>query len=461
VSKAVKSLPVALAMTILASVLVATAAAPAGAAPVEPLFPDQIDAYSEYDGADTCSDYDKPGATMLRDLLEKAYPGTQGYISRECSSGGSSEHHEGRAIDWMVSAQTERPLADDLFAWLLAKDAYTNTHAMVRRLGIMYIIWDRQIWRAYSPEDGWQPYNGSNPHTDHVHISMSWDGALEDTTWTTKQDLGGRLDQARFTASWYSRGRVDVFRRGLSGDLEQRTWQSGWSGWVGLGGDLQSGPTAVWSSKRSLWVFAQGTDGTLHKRRWRAGVGWRDWRFTGVPISAAPAVASRKGRIDLVVRTPSGSVAHRARVNGKGWSQWEDLGGVITAPPAAVWTGKHRLDVFARGSAAMLHQNTLTGGTWSGWTNLGGVLTSGPAAESIRRGEVSVYVRTERGSISERHYVDSWSGWTELGGRHVSAPAATGIRNVRADLFARHPAGGLYQNYYFPKVGSWSGWVVQ
>ncbi len=48
---------------------------------------------------------------------------------------------------------------------------------MARRFGIMYIIWNHQIWGTYAPQRGWAPYTGSVPHTDHIHFSFSWDGA--------------------------------------------------------------------------------------------------------------------------------------------------------------------------------------------------------------------------------------------------------------------------------------------
>lgn len=436
-------------------------AEPAAAAPVEPLFTEDIDDYADYDGADTCSDYAKPGAIMLLDLLEQAYPGTYGYIVRDCDIGGPSEHHEGRAVDWMISADTQHELADDLFSWLLPRDSFDNANALIRRLGLMYIIWDHQIWRAYSPEDGWQRYDGSNPHTDHVHFSMSWDGALQETTWTTQPDLGRRLEQARFAGSWRDTGRLDVFRRGNAGDLEQRTWQGSWSGWGSLGGNLESGPAAAWSSRRSLWVFGEGPDGKLTMRRWGPAVGWRDWRVTGAPITAAPAVAAKKGRVDLFVRTPAGSVSQRTWRSGDGWSHWKDRGGVITAPPAAVWSSRRQLDVFARGSAGMLHQRTHVRGTeWSEWSSLGGVLTSGPSATSYAPGLASVFVRTDRGTLAYRERAAEWSGWIDLGGRHVSGATATSVRGVRTDLFTSDSDGGLSQNYYTPATG-WTGWNLR
>lgn len=39
---------------------------------------------------------------------------------------------------------------------------------------VKYIIWNKQIWNP-SVSDSWRPYNGDNPHTDHVHVSFNRD----------------------------------------------------------------------------------------------------------------------------------------------------------------------------------------------------------------------------------------------------------------------------------------------
>jgi hypothetical protein len=54
---------------------------------------------------------------------------------------------------------------------------------MVRRLGVMYIIYNRRIWASYRAEEGWRPYAGTNPHTDHMHFSFSWAGARKQTSY--------------------------------------------------------------------------------------------------------------------------------------------------------------------------------------------------------------------------------------------------------------------------------------
>jgi putative cell wall-binding protein len=79
----------------------------------------------------------------------------------------------------------DRAVAESYLDWLLATDKYGNTHAMARRMGLTYIIWNKQVIKMYRPSDGWQPYTGANPHTDHIHLSFSWAGAREETSFFT------------------------------------------------------------------------------------------------------------------------------------------------------------------------------------------------------------------------------------------------------------------------------------
>jgi hypothetical protein len=450
----------ALAGAVAATALVALAPR-ADAAPVGPIFNEAIDDYADYDGADTCDPTDKPGPQKFRDLLERTYPETRiGGIGRACG-GGSSEHYEGRAYDWMVDAATQSHIADDLFTWLFATDSYGNRHAMVRRLGIMYIIWDREIWRAYAPERGWQPYDGSNPHTDHVHFSFSWDGAYERTSYTTGVGPALRLDQGRFAATWRDRKHLDVLRRAAGGELEHRTWtpRAGWSGWDGAGGDdIDSAPAAAWVTPNRLVAVALLDDDRLAWRRWRPG-GWTEWRRLGGRVTSAPAVASRDGRLDVFARDRDGSVLHKTWTEARGWKPWADLGGTTTSVPAAGWRTGRILHVFARSTSGQLEVRTLERGTWSGWSSLGGALTSGPAASSGDPGALNVFVRSDDGTVRHRYTTGGWSAWYGLGGSHASGPVATSVRTERMDLFTRARSGGLNQNF-FTRSSGWSGWRV-
>ncbi len=156
------------------------------APPIPANLPSAIEALQPYVGQSTCSPTAKPGVAAFRDLLLKTYPrsGSLGIV-RDCGIGGTSEHKEGRAFDWAVNANDPQDVAevDAMFAWLFATDANGNTNAMLRRTGLMYVIWNKRMWKAYAPEKGWEPYTGPVPHTDHVHMSFGWSGAKKATSY--------------------------------------------------------------------------------------------------------------------------------------------------------------------------------------------------------------------------------------------------------------------------------------
>ena len=174
---------------ILAFLLVAAAAltclpatATAGSLPGKRFGPG-VDPAPGYQGQTKCDPHVKPGVAAFRRLVMNAFPGTgKGYFTRSCSVGGQSEHKDGRAWDWMVSASSasDRKKVNKLFDWLLQRDGRGNRYARARRIGMMYMIWNRRIW---FPWEGWSAYSGSSPHTDHVHFSFSWPGARKKTTF--------------------------------------------------------------------------------------------------------------------------------------------------------------------------------------------------------------------------------------------------------------------------------------
>jgi hypothetical protein len=144
-------------------------------------FPGPIEDYAPYAPQRVCDPAPKAGVVAFTELVRRAYPETRSYgISRACHLGGVSEHKEGRAWDWGVHADRpeERAAADAVVSWLMATDEAGNRHAMARRLGVMYVIWNRHIWSAPLADAGWRPYRGASPHVDHVHISFSPAGAL-------------------------------------------------------------------------------------------------------------------------------------------------------------------------------------------------------------------------------------------------------------------------------------------
>ncbi|HSO03244.1 MAG TPA: hypothetical protein VLQ92_02095, partial [Candidatus Limnocylindrales bacterium] len=108
-----------------AALVVALIGAPAQA--VAPLptaavaLPAELDIAAFYEKQTVCDPTPRPGAAALRDLLLATYGPATIYIPRTCTS-STSEHFDGRAVDWMRSVRVpaEKEMADAFVAWLLA-----------------------------------------------------------------------------------------------------------------------------------------------------------------------------------------------------------------------------------------------------------------------------------------------------------------------------------------------------
>ncbi|MEU1756278.1 hypothetical protein ABZ436_26995 [Micromonospora matsumotoense] len=82
--------------------------------------------------------------------------------------GGPWEHPKGKACDWSLQRSGFSPWHNNdtrMYGNNLAAFLIRNSD----RLGIYYVIWNRQIW---FPANGWSSYSGPSNHTDHVHVSL-------------------------------------------------------------------------------------------------------------------------------------------------------------------------------------------------------------------------------------------------------------------------------------------------
>jgi hypothetical protein len=170
-------------LAVLATLLVPTAS---HAAPVED--------YASYQPQTRCAPKAKPGTAYLGRWLVRKYGGGFGPISRSCGP-GTSEHKEGRAFDWIVSARrkADREHVNRVLERLFRTDASGNEHAWARRMGIMYVIWNDRMWSAWDRFER-EPYLSSScktrkrcsqtlRHRDHVHISLTRKGGRGKTSW--------------------------------------------------------------------------------------------------------------------------------------------------------------------------------------------------------------------------------------------------------------------------------------
>ena len=192
-----------LAMTIALSAGLAVATAPAGSAAVRSLptptgLPVAIEPLADYVEQISCQPGYRTGTLALARLLVTTYPNTSYGGAYNCGMDGNrSEHYDGRAIDWMntVRDPVQAAQAAAVIKFLMATDQYGNKFANARRMGIMYVIWNNKIWGSW---DGlWSDYHNcattpstaldSACHRNHMHISLSWNGAKGRTSfWSNR-----------------------------------------------------------------------------------------------------------------------------------------------------------------------------------------------------------------------------------------------------------------------------------
>lgn len=156
--------------------------------------------YSGYQPQTRCRRRAKTGVLVLADWLV-ARGGGYGPISRSCSGSSTSEHKESRAFDWLLDANdpAQAAVAQAFLDEILAPDDTGQPHALARRMGIMYVIWDDRMWASYDGfeeerylSSGCRSRRRCSPtlrHRDHVHISLSRKGAKGMTSWYAAQGV--------------------------------------------------------------------------------------------------------------------------------------------------------------------------------------------------------------------------------------------------------------------------------
>lgn len=169
----------------------------AATAPLDPL--------EGYQGQATCRRGPRKGTRAVLALLFATYGRQESAgLNRACVKNSTSEHYDGRAIDWMTHSRI-RAQADkgDSFTRWLTRTRRGELGAMARRLGVMYVIWRGQIWKQYQAAAGWQTYErcdrpkyrrsswDSFCHRNHVHVSLTWNGARMQTSWWTGRPAPG------------------------------------------------------------------------------------------------------------------------------------------------------------------------------------------------------------------------------------------------------------------------------
>jgi peptidoglycan hydrolase-like protein with peptidoglycan-binding domain len=193
------------AVAVLASNILAVFAVPTGASslpvPQAPArWSSAIEGASPYEPQTDCDLTLRRGTVALMRLLLRTYRDSTdlGMLNSCRAEGMTSEHADGRALDLGLDVHNRQRRSEVLtfLSWRFAADRSGNTEAMARRLGVMYVIYNGEI-RSTGPGN-WLPYlpaicgggrgDDTTCHRTHIHISLSWAGAMGVTSfWTGRR----------------------------------------------------------------------------------------------------------------------------------------------------------------------------------------------------------------------------------------------------------------------------------
>ena len=466
-------------------------APPVEASPPTPSFGPSIDGYAGLDSQDTCNSTEQPGVVDFRALLLAAYPETQDRngihnILRGCAVGGTSEHKEGRAWDWgaRVTDGAETAAVEDALDWLLHTDAWGNPDALARRFGLMYIIWDRQIWKAY-PSNGlaagsWHAYTGDNPHTDHVHFSFGWPGALQQTTWWnaggTNPPPSGEADGSAMVVDvagdvWFAAVKADGTLYTRRYDVSAGTWNTFTS--HGEGWSANAAPALTAQTNGLMHLFAVKANGHLYSQRWLPGAGWTSAMKQGQggwAANAGPSAVTRPtGEVTFAATKATGELYTRSYTPATNtWTAFAQQGGSDWSPHAApglIAGTDGRIWLFAvKPTGKLFHTSYTPGQGWSGFfedANGGWSPWAGPVGTARPGGSITWGAVKADGDIYTRSYdaaTDSWTGFALHGPGGWSPFASPSITTSRTTngpiwLFGVKVDGDIYHHAYEPGAG--------
>lgn len=149
---------------------------------------------AKYEGAKSCTGKAQTGARGAMSWFLAAYknhgPLNSGIYNCRSVRGGSttSLHGEGRAADFGLKWIKDLPIYSALAEMLRINS---------KTLGIQCVIFNRRIWSA--GYKNWRPYTGISPHTDHLHVEISWAAARRsqsDTVALWERTLRGGVSVA-------------------------------------------------------------------------------------------------------------------------------------------------------------------------------------------------------------------------------------------------------------------------
>jgi hypothetical protein len=293
-----------------------------------------------------------------------------------------------------------------------------------------------------------------------------WDGATWTWVDTGKAVFGRAVALVRGQVQDVVAGdiRINLFVQGADRRLWERYWDgSNWT-WVDHGKAVDGEPLVLARGDLSstdgaqvrVNLFVRGLDGNLWERYWD-GANWT-WVDTGMAVSGDPIAVVRGDfeevdaddlRINLFVRGADGNLWERYW-DGAKWT-WVDTGMAVSGDPVALIRGNFgspdaagvRINLFVRGADGHLWEQYWDGAKWT-WVDTGKGVRGRVTA--IARGDrlstnggdirINLFAEGTDGNLWERYWDGAKWTWVDTGKPAVGEPLAI----VRGNLNSVDPA---------------------
>lgn len=177
-----------------------------------------------------------------------------------------SDHNLGNAVD--ITHDPRSGCDGNVIAALAIRDPR-----------VTYVIFNRKIYNRARAAEGWRPYRGDNPHTQHCHISIRVQSRSDARAWAWASLTGGAPapdappEPAPSGGSRAGNGTGwpgVVLRQGSRGELVRRVQQQlrarGWT--IDVDGDF--GPATRRTVRQFQARHGLEDDGIVGRRTWTA-----------------------------------------------------------------------------------------------------------------------------------------------------------------------------------------------
>ena len=280
-----------------------------------------------------------------------------------CSSPSALQDVEVRSSALNGSIQWENPPLSNPPG--ITPTGLTVASWAANRLDVFFTGSDSALWHAFF-DGSWHGWESMGGNLASGPAAVSWGPnrldivAVDATThriahlwydngWGFWELRGQAVAVSAPAISSSAVGRLDIFSRNSSGNVQQMFFDGGWhETWVSLGGTTgTSALSAVSWGPQRIDVFGASSALKLeHHWTVNSGSTWNDdlTLLDGINAANTVSVASRAfGLLDLFYTDPNGHLRHRTFDSV--WTGAVDSGTLINTPAAASWA-PGRLDVF-------------------------------------------------------------------------------------------------------------------